>query len=118
MKKTLLIASLSLVIACLCCYWFIFYLYQQSEDGIPIPTKSIVKEKIVSDKGIMHIYKLNGLQQTDGFPKSYKIRLHLAGWEYSAGESEGAEFVFTKNDGSKVYFSIYINEFSLFRPTT
>ncbi|SCW31503.1 hypothetical protein SAMN04487970_1002179 [Paenibacillus tianmuensis] len=116
MKKTLLFASLSLVIACLCCYWFIFYLYQQSEDGIPIPSKAILKEKIVSDKGAVHIYKLNDLQQTNGFPTSYKIRLHLAGWEYSGGESEGAEFVFKKNDGSKVYFSIYTYELSLFRP--
>ncbi|MCP3773761.1 hypothetical protein NLX71_10610 [Paenibacillus sp. MZ04-78.2] len=117
MKKTLLFASLSLVIVCLCCYWFIFHLYQQNEGGIPIPSKAILKEKIVSDKGIMHIYKVNGLQQTDGFPTSYKIRLLLAGWEYSGGESEGAIFVFKKNDGSKVYFSIYTNELSLFRPT-
>ncbi|GLI09750.1 hypothetical protein YDYSG_57820 [Paenibacillus tyrfis] len=44
------------------------------------------------------------------------IRLKLSGWNYSGIESEGALFVFEKNDGKKIYISTYNDEFSLSMP--
>lgn len=115
MKRFFVFISFVLIIGFLCFYWVSFY-YQKNEDGIPIPNKAILKEKTVSTERVMYIYRLDGLQQTDGFPESYKIRLKLSGWNYSGIESEGALFVFKKNDGSKLYISIYNDEFSLSMP--
>ncbi|HWO95572.1 hypothetical protein P4H70_06590 [Paenibacillus ehimensis] len=115
MKSFFVFISFVLIFGFLCFYWFYFY-YQKNEHGIPIPNKAILKEKTVSTERVMYIYRLDGLQQTDGFPESYKIRLKLSGWNYSGIESEGALFVFKKNDGSKLYISIYNDEFSLSMP--
>ncbi|WP_163853379.1 hypothetical protein [Paenibacillus elgii] len=115
MKRFFVFMSFVLIIGFLCFYW-VYFCYQKNEDAIPIPNKAILKEKTVSTERVMYIYRLNGLQQTDGFPENYKIRLKLSGWNYSGIESEGAQFVFKKNGGKKLYISIYNDEFSLSMP--
>lgn len=114
-KRFFVFTTFVLIIGFSCFYWVSFY-YQKNENGIPIPNKAILKEKIVSTERVMYIYKFDGLQQTDGFPENYKIRLKISGWNYSGIESEGALFVFKKNDGSTLYISIYNDEFSLSMP--